>query len=45
MTNCPKVRLLANLSPVIIFDKSGFREVCINAFPIPNREKDANITT
>ena len=43
LTNWPNVNVLASLSPEIMFEISGFRDVCIKAFPIPNKEKEISI--
>ncbi len=43
-TNWPKVRVLANLFPLTIFDTKGFRETCMSVLPIPNNEKAMSMT-
>ena len=44
LTNWPKVKELANLSPLMILLNSGFNDVCIRAFPIPNKENEQSIS-
>jgi len=36
--------LIVTWSPRTILESNGFKEVCINAFPIPNKEKEINIS-
>ena len=43
LTNWPKVSVEARLPPCITVATSGFREVCISAFPMPRSEKLTSI--
>lgn len=43
LTNCPKVSVDAKFPPFMTVATNGFNEVCINALPIPNSEKDTSI--
>jgi hypothetical protein len=42
-TNCPNVRVEANLSDEMIFVTNGFSDVCINALPMPSNENAVNM--
>ena len=42
LMNCPKVRVLAEAPPFITLSTNGLSEVCIMAFPIPNKEKESS---
>ena len=44
LMNCPKVNVLASLSPLTIRVMRGFRDTCISVLPIPSRQKDTSIT-
>ena len=44
-TNCPKVKVEARFLPDVTTETSGFREVCINAFPMPSNENDTSISS
>jgi len=42
-TNCPNVRELERIFPLTMVESKGFKDTCIMAFPIPNKEKESSI--
>ena len=44
LTNWPKVRELARLSPETTHPSSGLRDTCMRVFPIPRKQKETSIS-